>query len=96
MTDLPPPSTSAELYLAAVHDRLGEILARLPEPQAPPAPRPPVPPPAEPGTVELREPVVPATPASTPPKRTPAVGKTGSGAQARRPARTPRKTSSKS
>lgn len=48
---LPPPINGTEAYLAAVLDRLGDILARLPEPQ--PEPEAPA---ADPETVELREP----------------------------------------
>lgn len=44
---LPPPIDGTQQYLAAIHDRLGELLDRIPEPpdeqQAD-------------GTVELREP----------------------------------------
>lgn len=60
MTQLPPPINGTEAYLAAVHDRLGEILARLPEGQ--PKPQTPA---AAPETVELREPGIsqPETPA---------------------------------
>lgn len=49
--DLPRPTGIVDTYLAAIHDRLGELLDRLParpEEQAD-------------GTVELREPKPPAT-----------------------------------
>ncbi|OLT24409.1 hypothetical protein BJF79_13790 [Actinomadura sp. CNU-125] len=45
---LPPPGTATELYLAAVYDRLGELLARFPQQPEPPGP--------PTGQVELREP----------------------------------------
>lgn len=52
MSQLPPPLNGGEQYLAAVYERLGEILARMPE-------RPAEPEKASatgPETVELREP----------------------------------------
>lgn len=55
---LPTPFNGTEAYLAAIHDRLGQILDRLPAPpQAP-----------EDGPVELRE---PATPAKDSPRAVP-------------------------
>jgi len=96
VTDLPQPGTASEMYLAAIADRLGEILARLPEPPAPPPPPPPEPVPVEPKTVELREPA--ASPAAASASKTSrgsgARGK-GPGAAPTRPARTPRKSPSK-
>lgn len=62
MAPLPPPINGTETYLAAVLDRLGEILDRLPERQTEPEA------PAEvPETVELREPdtAQPEAPAPT-------------------------------
>jgi hypothetical protein len=38
---LPIPVTGAEVYLAAIHDRLGELLDRLDRGQAPPPGNPP-------------------------------------------------------
>lgn len=61
MGRLPQPVTVTDHYLAAIHDRLGEIRDRLPAPanQQP-----------EGGPVELREPAAPpaapATPAAEP------------------------------
>lgn len=48
MSHLPQPGTTVEIYLAAVYDRLGEILDRLPANAA-----------KEP--VELREPLPPVS-----------------------------------
>jgi hypothetical protein len=47
---LRPPVNGTEVYLAAIHDRLGQILDRLPAPPQEP----------EDGPVELREPALPA------------------------------------
>lgn len=55
--DLPPQCNSTDQWLAALHDRLGELLDRLPPP---PAPAPTA------GQVELREPELPA--AAPPPQ----------------------------
>jgi hypothetical protein len=52
VTALPPPINGTETYLAAVLDRLGEVLDRMP--QRPPKPEAPA---DGPETVELREPV---------------------------------------
>lgn len=49
-SDLPPPVETPDFYLKAIHDRLGELLDRLP---SPPEGR-------GDGTVELREPAVSA------------------------------------
>ncbi|MGH3375989.1 MAG: hypothetical protein ACRDP6_14720 [Actinoallomurus sp.] len=49
---LPRPVGTTDFYLAAIHDRLGELLDRLPA-AAPPE--------HTDGTVELREPKPPAT-----------------------------------
>lgn len=83
---LPPPIDGTQAYLAAIHDRLGELLDRLPKPPERKA---------EGGQVELREPVQPAAPQVevTEPKR-PTGTKTGPGAT-RRPARQPRTTTKK-
>jgi len=55
---LPAPIDGVEQYLAAIHDRLGQILDRLPAP----------PEPADEGApVELREPAVPAEQAAPQP-----------------------------
>jgi hypothetical protein len=48
---LPPPINGTEAYLAAVLDRLGEMLDRMPQRQSEPEA-----PAAVPETVELREP----------------------------------------
>lgn len=48
---LPPPINGTEAYLAAVLDRLGEMLDRMPQRQAEPEA-----PASVPETVELREP----------------------------------------
>jgi hypothetical protein len=48
---LPPPINGTEAYLAAVYDRLGEMLDRMPQRHAEPEA-----PAAMPETVELREP----------------------------------------
>ncbi|WP_141576131.1 hypothetical protein [Actinomadura sp. WMMA1423] len=68
MSTLPPPVTVTDVYLAAIHDRLGEIRDRLPAP---------APDPAEGEPVELREPAPPATPARplTEPARKPSARK---------------------
>ncbi|MEU4224286.1 hypothetical protein AB0F17_08335 [Nonomuraea sp. NPDC026600] len=51
MAPLPPPINGTEAYLAAVYDRLGEMLDRMPQsPTEHEAPA------AVPETVELREP----------------------------------------
>lgn len=64
MSDLPPPVTVADHYLAAIHDRLGEIRDRLPAPAEQPA---------EGEPVELREPAPPpAAPAQPQPISEPA------------------------
>lgn len=47
--NLPPPIDGTQEYLKAIHDRLGDLLDRLPA-KAPEA---------EAGTVELREPAAP-------------------------------------
>lgn len=52
MTQLPPPRTVVDEYLAAIHDRLGELLDRLPARQESA--------PAGSGPVEIREPATPA------------------------------------
>lgn len=80
------PVTVAEEWLRAIHDRMGEILDRLPERPSPDR---------EDGTVELREPATLAPePQATPVEITepakPAAVKAGSGAtrrQTRKPAR---------
>ncbi|NEA22578.1 hypothetical protein [Actinomadura bangladeshensis] len=54
MSALPQPVTVADHYLAAIHDRLGEIRDRLPALAGQPA---------EGEPVELREPAPPAAPA---------------------------------
>lgn len=64
--ELPAPATPSDLYLAAIHDVLGEILHRLPT-QAPAQER-------DDGTVELQE---PATPRSGGPKSSGETGKPG-------------------
>lgn len=48
MTELPPPRTVTDELLVAIHDRLGELLERLPARQESA--------PAGPGQVEIREP----------------------------------------
>jgi len=48
---LPPPINGTEAYLAALLDRLGEVLDRMPERPSTPDPEP-----GKPQTVELREP----------------------------------------
>ena len=80
---LPPPGTTTEVYLAAVYDRLGELLDRLPQRPEPPGP--------PTGQVELREPAPGRSGAAVP-------GSAGEGpgvATPRRPARPPRKTSAR-
>jgi len=72
---LPPPIDGTQEYLKAIHDRLGELLDRLPA-KAPEA---------EAGTVELREPAAPLIGAADPEPVTSGPG------TALRPARTARK-----
>jgi len=72
---LPTPIDGTQEYLKAIHDRLGDLLDRLPA-KAPEA---------EAGTVELREPAAPLTGAADPEPVT-----SGSGT-APRPTRTTRK-----
>ncbi|MCP9976508.1 hypothetical protein [Actinomadura madurae] len=64
MSTLPPPVTVTDVYLAAIHDRLGEIRDRLPAPAQQP----------EDGPVELREPAAPpdAPPSPSPSRARPA------------------------
>lgn len=82
MTDpgLPRPVVPTDFYLAAIHDRLGELLDRLPERS--PAER------AD-GTVELTEPKrpAPAKKAGAGEKREPAGGRGSSRPARRKPAR---------
>lgn len=70
MGNLPPPVTVSDFYLAAIHDRLGEIRDRL----TAPAPQP-----AEGEPVELREPApppaAPAQPVTEPARRAPSARK---------------------
>jgi hypothetical protein len=84
---LPPPIDGTETYLAAIHDRLGELLDRLPQPAAGQG--------TEGGQVELREPVrpEPAQVEVSEPKR-PTSTEAGSGVSQRpaRPARTTTRT----
>lgn len=89
MTDrqLPTPRTATDAYLAAIHDRLGELLDRFPAPA--PAGR-------EDGSVELREPAVSGEPAASapaggaegPPPKTDGGGEGPGAVGVRRPART--------
>jgi hypothetical protein len=73
--DLPRPVGNVDIYLAAIHDRLGQLLDRLPAP----------PPERSDGTVELREPRPPATSPGGE-KREPAGGKGSSRPAPRRKA----------
>lgn len=80
MPDLPTPRTATDTYLAAIHDRLGELLDRLPDRTAGAWPD---------GSVELREPAAPAPVGGgeAPPSETDVGGDSGPGAK-RRPGRT--------
>lgn len=58
MTELPHPIDGTEVYLAAIHRRLGEILDRLPAEPIPPV-----------GHVDLREPAAVNVPVPVRPVR---------------------------
>lgn len=81
MSDLPTPRNPTDRLLAAIHDRLGELLDRFPAAPEPAG-----------NHVELREPAVVREPAGggkvlSPPDE----GADGSAVKARRPTRTPAK-----